>query len=133
MANKRVTNVLRDTLCTTQALAKYPFLNSRFLTVDGRPLTERLKRPPWDRIVAEQQLGRRKPAVPVLLSHSTLDDVITQQVGKNLAADWCRQGATVKFAGNHIPGHIAASAGTNTEGLPWLTDRFAGRTAPSTC
>ncbi|WP_406459527.1 hypothetical protein OG782_37170 (plasmid) [Streptomyces sp. NBC_00876] len=35
--------------------------------------------------------------------------------------------------GNHIPGHIAASEGTSAEGLPWLADRFAGRTAPSTC
>ncbi|MEV0774536.1 alpha/beta fold hydrolase [Streptomyces sp. NPDC050428] len=130
---KRVTNDLRDNLCTTQALAKYPFLNSRFLTTDGRPLTERLKRAPWDTIVAEQQLGKRKPAVPVLLSHSALDDVIPQQVGKNLAADWCRRGVTVKFTGNLIPGHIAATEGTSAEGLPWLADRFAGRAAPSTC
>ncbi|WP_326770572.1 lipase family protein (plasmid) [Streptomyces sp. NBC_01591] len=130
---KRVTNDLRDNLCTTQALAKYPFLNSRFLTVDGRPLTERLKRAPWDTIVAEQQLGKRKPAVPVLLSHSALDDVVPQQVGKNLAADWCRRGTTVRFAGNYIPGHIAATEGTSAEGLPWLADRFAGRAASSTC
>ncbi|MFG2349747.1 alpha/beta fold hydrolase [Streptomyces phaeochromogenes] len=130
---KRVTNDLRDNLCTTQALAKYPFLNSRFLTVDGRPLTERLKRAPWNTIVAEQRLGQLQPAVPVLLSHSALDDVVPQQVGKTLAADWCRLGVTVRFAGNHIPGHIAATAGTIADGLPWLKDRFAGRTAPSTC
>lgn len=130
---KRVTNDLRDNLCTTQALAKYPFLNSRFLTVDGRPLTERLTRAPWDAIVADQQLGKRKPAVPVLLSHSALDDVVPQQVGKSLAADWCRRGVTVRFAGNHIPGHIAATEGTSAEGLPWLADRFAGKAAPTTC
>ncbi|WP_328908040.1 lipase family protein [Streptomyces sp. NBC_00234] len=130
---KRVTNDLRDNLCTTQALAKYPFLNSRFLTVDGRPLTERLGRAPWDTIVAEQQLGKRKPAVPVLLSHSSLDDVVPQQVGKNLAADWCRLGTTVKFSSNTVPGHIAAAEATSTEGLPWLADRFLNRTAPTTC
>ncbi len=129
----RVTNDLRDTLCTTQALARYPFLNSRFLTVDGRPLTERLKAAPWAAIVAEQQLGKRKPGVPVLLSHSTLDDVVPQQVGKNLAADWCRRGTTVKFSGNLIPGHIAATEATSAEGLPWLADRFAGKAAPTTC
>lgn len=130
---KRVTNDLRDNLCTTQALATYPFLNSRFLTTDGRPLTERLKRAPWDTIVADQRLGKRKPAVAVLLSHSALDDVVPQQVGKNLAADWCRRGATVKFSGNLIPGHIAATEATGAEGVPWLADRFAGRAAPSTC
>lgn len=101
--------------------------------MDGHPLTERPQRAPWDRIVAEQQLGRRKPRVPVLLSHSALDDVFPQQVGRNLAADWCRRGATVRFSGNHIPGHIAATDATSAEGLPWLADHFAGRTAPSTC
>ncbi|MCX5141655.1 alpha/beta fold hydrolase [Streptomyces sp. NBC_00338] len=130
---KRVTNDLRDNLCTTQALAKYPFLNSRFLTVDGRPLTERLKRAPWNAIVADQRLGERKPAVPVLLSHSALDDVIPQQVGRDLAADWCRLGVTVRFAGNIVPGHIAATEATSADGLPWLADRFAGESAPSTC
>lgn len=130
---RRATNDLRDNLCTTQALAKYPFLNSRFLTADGRPLTERLKRAPWDKIVADQQLGRRTPATPVLLSHSALDDVVPQQVGRTLAADWCRRGTTVKFSGNHVPGHIAATAATSSEGRPWLADRFADRSAPSTC
>ncbi|MCJ1676239.1 lipase family protein [Streptomyces sp. APSN-46.1] len=130
---KRVTNNLRDNLCTTQALAKYPFLNSRFLTADGRPLTERLGRAPWATVVADQQLGKRKPAVPVLLSHSALDDVVPQQVGKNLAADWCRRGTTVKFSSNIVPGHIAATEATSAEGIPWLADRFAGRTAPTTC
>ncbi|WP_407547622.1 alpha/beta fold hydrolase [Streptomyces sp. Pv4-95] len=130
---ERVTSDLRDNQCTTQAIGKYPFLQSRFLTVDGRPLTERLKHAPWNTIVAEQQLGKRKPALPILLSHSVLDDVIPHQVGKNLAADWCRQGATVKFASNYIPTHIAATEGTVAEGIPWLADRFSGKAAPSTC
>lgn len=56
-----------------------------------------------------------------------------QQVGRTLAADWCRRGATVKFSGDHAPGHIAAIAATSSEGRPWLADRFAGRSAPCTC
>ncbi|MFM9499461.1 lipase family protein [Streptomyces galilaeus] len=56
-----------------------------------------------------------------------------QQVGKSLAADWCRRGVTVGFVGHHIPGHIAATEGTSAEGLLWVADRFAGEAAPSTC
>ncbi|WP_256962370.1 lipase family protein [Streptomyces sp. NRRL B-24572] len=130
---KGVTNDLRDNLCTAQALAKYPFLKSRLLTVDGRPLTDRLSYAPWKAIVADQRLGTRKPAVPVLLSHSRFDDVIPYRVGEQLAADWCALGTTVKFTSNIVPGHIAASAATSSEGTPWLADRFAGKTAPSTC
>ncbi|MFJ5711550.1 lipase family protein [Streptomyces sp. NPDC093105] len=130
---RHVTADLRDNLCTTQALGAYPFLQSRFLTANGRPLTERLRQAPWDAIVAEQRLGDRRPPMPVLVSHSTLDDVIPYELGRDLAADWCRRGATVKFSRNHVPGHIAAAAATSAEGVPWLADRFAGKTAPSTC
>ncbi|MEU6394411.1 lipase family protein [Streptomyces sp. NPDC046939] len=130
---KRVTADLRDHQCTTQAIAKYPFLRSRFLTANGRPLTERLKSAPWKEIVAEQRLGTRRPGVPVLLSHSRLDDVIPHTVGARLAADWCRLGATVKFTTNYVPGHIAATAATSIEATPWLKDRFTGEDAPTTC
>ena len=130
---RRVTADLRDNLCTTQAIAKYPFLQSRFLTADGRPLTELLKHAPWAAIVAQQQLGKIKPTVPVLLSASVLDDVIPYQVSKDLNTRWCRLGARVKFTHNYIPGHIAASAGTSSEGVPWLVDRFADKPAPTTC
>ncbi|MEV7148051.1 lipase family protein [Streptomyces sp. NPDC051287] len=130
---QQVTADLRDNQCTTQALAKYPFLNSRFLTADGRPLTERLARTPWKEVVADQRLGKHAPAVPVLLSHSRNDDVIPFRVGEGLAKDWCARGTTVKFSPNHVLGHILATAATSNEGAPWLRDRFAGRPAPSTC
>ncbi|MFI0242495.1 alpha/beta fold hydrolase [Streptomyces sp. NPDC016845] len=130
---KRVTRDLRDNQCTTQAIAKYPFLTSRSLTTDGRPLTERLKNAPWKKIVDDQQLGTHRPDVPILLSHSRLDDVVPHKVGEKLAADWCRRGAAVKFTTNYVPGHIAATAATSSAGAPWLKDRFTGKTAPSTC
>ncbi|MET8170760.1 lipase family protein [Streptomyces sp. NPDC005329] len=130
---QRVTADLRDNLCTTQAIAKYPFLQSWTLTSDARPLTEHFKHAPWKEMVTEQKLGERAPVVPVLLSHSALDDVIPHQVGNALAADWCRRGATVKFSTNYVPSHIAAAAATNSEGIPWLADRFTGKTAPTTC
>ncbi|MFD3655260.1 lipase family protein [Streptomyces sp. NPDC058620] len=121
--SKRVTNDLRDSLCRTGP-RQVPFLSSRFLTPDGSPLTERFKRAPWETITAVQQRGKLKPAVPVLLSRSALDDVVPRQVGKNLAADWCRRGATGHFVCNHISGRIAATAGADAdadaEGLPWL-------------
>ncbi|NBE50767.1 alpha/beta fold hydrolase [Streptomyces sp. YC537] len=130
---KRVTGDLRDNHCTTQAIAKYPFLQSRSLTMDGRPLTERLKSAPWKKIVADQRLGTQRPAVPVLVSHSRLDDVVPHKVGEKLASDWCRLGATVKYTSNHVPGHIAAAAATSSTAAPWLKDRFTNKTAPNTC
>ncbi|MFE9611208.1 lipase family protein [Streptomyces sp. NPDC006012] len=130
---RQVIHDLRDNRCTAQAVGAHPFLRTRTLTVDGRPLTDRLRHAPWDRVMAEQRLGDRRPGMPVLLSHSVLDDVIPHRVGEKLAADWCRLGATVKFARNHIPTHVAASVVTSAEGVPWLADRFSGKRAPSTC
>ncbi|MFG2562837.1 lipase family protein [Streptomyces sp. NPDC048496] len=72
----------------------------------------------YSTIVAEQQLGTRRPVAPVLLSHSVLDDVIPHQVSEKLAASWCRRGATVKFTSNYVPGHIAATAATSIGAPP---------------
>ncbi|MFB7501117.1 lipase family protein [Streptomyces sp. NPDC056161] len=83
--------------------------------------------------MARQRLGERGPGLPVLLSHSVLDDVVPHRAGERLAADWCRLGVTVEFTINHIPTHVAARTGTSAEGVPWLADRFAGKAAPSTC
>ncbi|WP_237301152.1 MULTISPECIES: lipase family protein [unclassified Streptomyces] len=39
----------------------------------------------------------------------------------------------MKFTSNIAPGHIAATVTTSSEGILWLDDRFADKTAPSTC
>ncbi|WP_433612022.1 lipase family protein [Prescottella agglutinans] len=69
-----------------------------------------------------------------------IDDALHAQADR-LAADWCAVGATVDFSTEEIPpiapGFIVGHGLPMATGLPraldWMTDRFNGAAAPSTC
>lgn len=120
--------------CTLQALGKHAFLNTADLTRSGEPLETVLGEGKFKPVIEDQKIGNgRKPAVPVLLSHSLLDDVIPYKTGRNLAKRWCDQGANVSWdttAGpTHIGGYVAALPAT----MFFLKQRFAGKSQLSSC
>ncbi len=120
--------------CTVDSLAAYPFVQSRTLTADGRPLTALLDEEPYRTVVAEQLIGNgRKPGVPVLVTHSVLDDVIPYAVGRALAGRWCDQGASVRLATNAAPSHVGGAVRSYPEAFAFLEARFAGVPAASSC
>lgn len=118
--------------CVTDLL-DHAFVQGRTLTADGSTLTELLARDRLGRIVAEQRIGRTRPAAPVLVTHSRLDDVIPFGVGEQLVADWCARGATVRFSANLAPGHVGGVLPHLGRTGRWLAARFRGEPAPTTC
>jgi pimeloyl-ACP methyl ester carboxylesterase len=119
--------------CTVEALARHPFQQSKDYTADGRPITEYLRDPRWRAVVDEQKIGNRPPEDPVLITHSTLDDVIPFELGEKLASDWCSQGADVQFAPNPGPTHVGGAVAGFPVMFSWLEARFAGLPTTSTC
>ncbi len=119
--------------CTIEAVARHAFTRSATLTESGEPLSEYLKEPVWKAVIDEQRIGERTPAVPTLVTHSLLDDVIPYRVGKNLAADWCAGGATVEFSWNLGPTHVGGAVAGYPKVFTWLGDRFEGERPRSTC
>lgn len=120
--------------CTLQALGKHAFLNTADLTKSGESLESVLDDGELKAVVDDQKIGNgRKPSVPVLLSHSLLDDVIPYKSGRNLAKRWCDQGTNVSWdatAGpTHIGGYVAALPAT----MFFLKQRFAGNSQLSSC
>ncbi|WP_353950885.1 lipase family protein [Knoellia sp. S7-12] len=114
-------------------LANSAFQNSATLTKDGRPLTAHLAEEPLKSIVAENRIGNRKPAMPVLVSHSVLDDVIPYAVGKQLAKDWCARGANIRLSTNGVPLHIGGVAPSLAESFAFFEARFAGLPQVNAC
>lgn len=134
--NQRGRDVLSalEQQCTADSIAAYPFVQSRTLTADGRPMTALLGEEPYRSVVAEQLIGDgRKPAVPVLVTHSVLDDVIPYAVGRSLAVRWCDQGASVRLGTNAAPGHVGGAVRSYPESFAFLEARFAGVPAASSC
>ncbi|WP_436500738.1 lipase family protein [Actinokineospora sp. HUAS TT18] len=120
--------------CTIAAIPQFAFKQSASLTTDGKSIPNLLDtNPMFNAVIAEQRIGKVKPTVPVLISHSTLDDVIPYAVGKQLALDWCGRGANVRLAPNLGPTHVGGAAASYPGAFAWLEARFAGLPAVSNC
>jgi pimeloyl-ACP methyl ester carboxylesterase len=109
------------------------FKQSSDLSADGRPMSELMKRQPFAPIIEAQRIGTIRPTVPVLVTHSALDDTIPYGVGKQLARSWCGKGANVYFSTNVAPLHVGGMAPHIAEALPFFEARFAGLPQLSNC
>jgi hypothetical protein len=91
-----------------------------------------LDTPQWQARIAEQDLGSSAPTVPVFQYHGTNDQVIPVAVGTALRDAWCLGGTPLTYtayAADHITGVYAGTA----DGVAYMTARFAGEAAGSTC
>lgn len=121
------------TACTVPAVLTLPFHRFSDLTLHGETLSQLLGAEPWRSIVEEQVIGRRKPTVPVMVTHSVLDDVVPYQVGVDLVKNWCALGAQVRFAVDVAPAHVGGAFASFADGFRFLEARFAGRPVATTC
>nr|WP_237418451.1 lipase family protein [Actinomadura rayongensis] len=123
--------------CTLDGMLKYMFMQTKSLTRDGRPIADYLDQAPFDKIVAENRIGTLKPAMPVEIQHSPFDDVIPQEIGKQLAKDWCAKGANVTFDGALIASpvfaHITGAVTAPATAAAWMNDRFQDKPVTGNC
>lgn len=133
--NARGTSVIQAVTgeCVAESIALHAFTRSSDLTKDGRSLTELAAAEPFRSIVADQRIGRLKPTVPVLVTHSALDDVIPYAVGRRLASDWCARGANVAFSPNITPTHVGGAVPSFAKQFAFLEARVAGLPQVSDC
>lgn len=128
--------------CVGETRLQYGFQRSEAFTRTGEPLSTVLARYPIaQELFAEQKIGNRTPQAPVLIQAAVNDDTVPYGQVRQLANDWCGKGATVQLSSNTLP-PISPGAGLNHalpyplgigESLTWVTDRFAGVPAPSSC
>jgi pimeloyl-ACP methyl ester carboxylesterase len=122
------------TECTIEAVGQHAFVNTASLTLSGQKLTSVLTEPRFQAVLAEQEIGvGRSPKVPVLLSHSLLDDVVPYQTGRDLAKRWCDREANVSWDTTLAPTHIGGYVAAVPRVMLFLNDRFAGRSQVSSC
>jgi pimeloyl-ACP methyl ester carboxylesterase len=109
------------------------FVRSETLSADGRPMSELMTRDPFRSVIADQRIGTVRPSVPVLVSHSALDDTIPFAVGRAMARSWCAKGANVRFSGNVAPLHVGGIVPHAAEAQLFWEARFAGLPQLSGC
>ncbi|WAL65777.1 lipase [Amycolatopsis cynarae] len=121
------------TECTADALLKHAFTRTADLTADGRPLTAYLGEEPFASALREQRIGLTPPKVPMLVAHSSADDIVPFDQGRAMARAWCAEGATVQFDTLSVPTHIGGAVAGAPLAFSWLDQLFQGQAVPSNC
>lgn len=119
--------------CVVESIALHAFTQSKDLTKDGRPVTAYMDEEPFASTVAEQKLGQRKPAVPALVVHSRVDDIVPYEQGRQMARDWCGRGANVQFRTLTSGTHVGAVPEASSQAFMWMEERFSGFPQFSNC
>ena len=121
------------TQCVVQTLASYPLKKFSDYSVGGETIQQFDAQPDVAAVYAQNNLiTRPAPTVPVFQYHAALDEIVPIGQARALNQAWCAEGVRTVFTvvpGDHIAGETA--------GLPlaiaWLSARFAGQPAPTTC
>ena len=131
-ATGRATSDRVETECVFDLLNN-AFVKSSTLSANGQPMSTLMAAEPFRSIVEAQRIGTIRPTVPVLVTHSVLDDVIPYAVGKQMARSWCGKGANVRLSSNVAPLHVGGIIPQTAEALPFFEARFAGIPQLSNC
>ena len=92
-----------------------------------------LQRPDIAATLESLRLGKGRPDVPVLVAHTTLDDVVPYAQGRDFARSWCRNGANVSFQPSLAPTHIGGAVSSFPKAFAFFEARVAGLPAVSNC
>jgi PAS domain-containing protein len=101
--------------------------------IDGLFPVDPLAAPGWAEAFAASTAGGRGTAVPLLVQHGTADGVVRYGDSEVLVDRLCGLGATVVLSTYEGDDHGAPLFTGADEAVAWLTDRVAGRPAPSSC
>lgn len=144
--NQRGHAFLADTAdsCIVDSALRWAMTDTRALSSTGESLGEIAAREPEVKeIFAAQNLGRRSPTTPILVSTGGSDDLVPSPQAIQLARDYCAAGAPAALLNENIPAltpglkiGLNHSVGIFTQALPsfqWISDRFHGAPAASNC
>ena len=79
---------------------------------------------PWKTIAATNTPGQDPINVPILITHSLLDDVVPYKAGKSVARSWCKKGAKVDFQTMATPTHVGGAIASFPRVFAFLEARF---------
>jgi Secretory lipase len=95
--------------------------------------TDPLATTAWQARLNQSKLGMTKPTQPIFVYHSIGDEIIPNAVGVALKDRYCALGATVSFNGFYLLEHLSSEGAAMPDVINFLSDRFAGNPAPTTC
>jgi pimeloyl-ACP methyl ester carboxylesterase len=103
-------------------------LEQHFLTVQGPAKIE-----PWHSLLEKNTPGALPPDIPVFLAQGANDQIVRPEVTREYMNKLCAAGSKVRMITLPNIGHARAAQASAISAVDWMTDRFAGQTAPNDC
>ena len=121
------------TVCAIQSLSELRDVNFTELTAGGKTFEElETAKPIIKQVLEEQKLGTKPIPVPVYHYHGLEDEFVPVTQDAELHQAWCSLGVKDDF--QLYPGdHLLTDPTAIPTVIKWVEERFAGKTAPSTC
>lgn len=127
-----------DKLCLLNINGFARMSDSAFTNIVDFVTTSPFADPAWQFRMAEQELGRIAPKMPVFLYHGRHDQIVPFAPAAKLRQDWCGMGASVEWKINELgdsrsreyfpiaDAHFITYATTTPSAIDWVAARFAG-------
>lgn len=127
--------------CVGDAVLGYANQKSSTWTTNGESLPQIIDKEPLIKaFVASQLIGTQKPQGIVRVATGISDNLVPHKQAKQMAADWCKRGGNVVYAGVNLPAtpspllnHVTPLLADQGDALTWLSDRLADKPAISNC
>ncbi|MGH3716461.1 MAG: lipase family protein [Micromonosporaceae bacterium] len=107
-----------------------PYANK---TINDYTTSNPLATPQWQSTLDAQNVGGIAPKMPVLLYHSTGDEIIPYSGARTLRTSWCGKGVKLSFWTFYFLEHAATAAWASPDVTSWVGDRLAGKPASTNC
>ncbi|MDI5978649.1 lipase family protein [Amycolatopsis magusensis] len=117
----------RKNACVVELLANYPFKKISDYTTSNP-----LDTPQWQARLAQNKLGANPPKVPVFQYHAAVDEIVNTPQADTLHKTYCGKGVTLQW-NTYVAEHLTGIFAGNGDAHKWMTERFAGASAPSNC
>jgi len=117
-----------DDLCVVEE-ALYAFRSVKQYS----DLPDPLAAPVAQQVLRINKMGDNAPKAPVYLYHSKFDELIPWAAGKALNDSWCAKGTKVSFYTDYASEHNILAVTGAPAAVAFLSARFLGLPAPSTC
>jgi hypothetical protein len=121
-----------DDQCIFQSLFNFQNNSTANYTIGGKDINNLISQPLVRKVIDKQLLGTKKVPVPMYMFHGQADEFISLDQDLALKKSYCDKGTPVAFdlyPSEHIVTQFQSAAPVMT----WMADRFAGKTAPTTC
>ncbi|MFB4312301.1 lipase family protein [Actinomadura sp. GTD37] len=115
--------------CVTDLLTGFPFKK----LADYSTVPDPLSVPSVAAMLKKNTMGSDAPAAPVFNYHANTDEIVPVGQADALVKAWCSKGATVQTVRDAIGEHALEAVVRNNDVVTFLSDRFAGKPAATTC